>query len=87
MTKKETIYNALGMIEGAVCVSQKNTRNVLMKAINMIKDAVEEDADCECNHDWKFANVFSTGFDESGNTCTLAKYTCELCGKAEFRRT
>ena len=51
MTKKETIYNALGMIEGAVCVSQKNTRDVLMKAIRMIKDAVEEETSCECNRD------------------------------------
>ena len=51
MTKKETIYNALGMIEGAVCVSQKNTREVLMKAIEMIKNAVEEDTECECNHE------------------------------------
>ena len=51
MTKKETIYNALGMIEGAVCVSQKNTRDVLMKAIGMIKSAIEEEASCECSHD------------------------------------
>ena len=51
MTKKETIYNALGMIEGAVCVSQKNTRDVLMKAIQMIKNSVEEETSCECNRD------------------------------------
>lgn len=51
MTKKETIYNALGMIEGAVCVSQKNTRDVLMKAIQMIKDAIKEETICECNRD------------------------------------
>lgn len=51
MTKKETIYNALGMIEGAVCVSQKNTRDVLMKAIQMIKNSIEEDSGYECNHD------------------------------------
>lgn len=47
MTKKETIYNALGMIEGAVCVSQKNTRDVLMKAIEMIKNVIEEEAETE----------------------------------------
>ena len=49
MTNKETIYNALGIIEGAVCVSQKNTREVLMKAIEMIKDAIEEKTGIECN--------------------------------------
>lgn len=43
MTNKEVIYNALGLIEGAVCVSQRNTRDVLMKAIEMIKTAIEED--------------------------------------------
>lgn len=60
MTKKETIYNALGMIEGAVCVSQKNTRDVLMKAIEMIKNAVEEDAECECecDHQWVVKEVY-----------------------------
>lgn len=41
MTDRETIYNALGIIEGAVCVSQKNTREVLMKAVEMIKLAIE----------------------------------------------
>ena len=63
MTKKEVIYNALGMIEGAVCVSQKNTREVLMKAIQMIKNAIEEDIEpvaepkCECNHKWEVKEV------------------------------
>lgn len=51
MTKKEIIYNALGMIEGAICVSQKNTRDVLAKAARMIKGAIEEETICECNRD------------------------------------
>ena len=46
MTKKEIIYNALGLIEGAICVSQKNTREVLTKAVEMIKDVIQED-DCD----------------------------------------
>ena len=43
MTNRETIYNALGIIEGAICVSQKNTREVLMKAVEMIKEAIKEE--------------------------------------------
>ena len=83
MTKKETIYNALGMIEGAVCVSQKNTRDVLMKAIEMIKNAVEEDAEskCGCDHKWEAREVFN--YDD--NNC-LARYVCVNCGETEYRK-
>lgn len=85
MTKKETIYNALGMIEGAVCVSQKNTRDVLMKAIEMIKNAVEEDAECkcECNHEWELVGTFEYTSDRT-NRC--GKYMCRYCGETEFRK-
>lgn len=82
MTKKETIYNALGMIEGAVCVSQKNTRDVLMKAIQMIKDAVEEKADCECEHEWELSPI--EYFNEY-NKKIIKKYICKKCGDTEFR--
>lgn len=83
MTKKETIYNALGMIEGAVCVSQKNTRDVLMKAIQMIKDAIEEETEdeCCCDHQWKADAVF----EYDGNN-RLAKYVCVHCGETEYRK-
>ena len=47
MINKEMIYNALGIIEGAVCITQRNTRDVLMKAIDMIKTAIEEDDNSE----------------------------------------
>lgn len=88
MTKKETIYNALGMIEGAVCVSQKNTRDVLMKAIEMIKNAIEEDAEakCECNHKWEAREVFECATDEFGKPNRCAKYVCAYCGETEFRK-
>ena len=94
MTKKETIYNALGMIEGAVCVSQKNTRDVLMKAIDMIKNAVEEEAEpnvesneehkSDCNHEWKLVEAWDYmsnphEFERHGH------FVCELCGKGEVR--
>lgn len=87
MTKKEIIYNALGMIEGAVCVSQKNTRDVLMKAINMIKNSIEEDTGCECNHDWEAKEIFD-GCDvtDSYNINRYTKYVCKLCGKVDFRK-
>lgn len=86
MTKKETIYNALGMIEGAVCVSQKNTREVLMKAIQMIKDAIEEEAACEYEHEheheWELSpqEYFDVSCDKM-----VKKYICKLCGETEFR--
>ena len=86
MTKKETIYNALGMIEGAVCVSQKNTRDVLMKAIDMIKNAIEEDTSCECNHDWEAKAVFDD-ITDFNIMCRYTKYVCKLCGETEFRKT
>lgn len=83
MTDKETIYNALGMIEGAVCVSQKNTRDVLMKAINMIKDAIEEETNCECkcNHEWELVKTFEYTTDRI-NHC--GEYRCRNCGKIDF---
>lgn len=95
MTKKETIYNALGMIEGAVCVSQKNTRDVLMKAIDMIKNAIEEDAEpvkenhetetkCDCDHEWEFRERYEF-VDSLGNPIRRAKYRCAYCGKFEVR--
>lgn len=89
MTKKETIYNALGMIEGAVCVSQKNTRDVLMKAIEMIKNAVEEDAECECecDHLWIAKEVYECAPDSLGKHRRLVNYVCTHCGKMEFRHT
>ena len=84
MTKKEIIYNALGMIEGAVCVSQKNTRDVLMKAVHMIKDAVEEETDCEvcCDHQWdlKETNEFLNDF---GEIIRCGKFVCRYCGEKE----
>lgn len=86
MTKKETIYNALGMIEGAVCVSQKNTRDVLMKAIQMIKDAIEEETECKCDHKWEAIEVFEYAPDECGKPNRCAKYVCKYCGETEFRK-
>lgn len=85
MTKKETIYNALGIIEGAVCVSQKNTRDVLMKAIDMIKNAIEEEVSCGCNHDWEARWVFDDPTDPN-IVCKYTKYVCKICGKVEFRK-
>ncbi len=82
MTKKETIYNALGMIEGAVCVSQKNTRDVLMKAIEMIKNAIEEETELKCNHKWEAREVFEYTSDR---TKRCVKYVCAYCNAAEFR--
>lgn len=84
MTKKETIYNALGMIEGAVCVSQKNTRDVLMKAIEMIKNAIEEEAACECEHEHEWELSLQEYFDVSSDKM-VKKYICKLCGETEFR--
>ena len=95
MTKKETIYNALGMIEGAVCVSQKNTRDVLMKAIQMIKNAVEEDTEpvkenpetetkCDCDHKWELKE--SWNYDPYGTFNPYGKYVCVYCGKTETRK-
>lgn len=94
MTKKETIYNALGMIEGAVCVSQKNTRDVLMKAIDMIKNAIEEDTEpitetksedkCDCDHKWEFRERYEF-VDSFGKPIRRAKYRCEYCGKFDVR--
>lgn len=88
MTKKETIYNALGMIEGAVCVSQKNTREVLMKAIEMIKNAIEEDADCKpiCNHEWEATGTFEYGVNEASNGYQAMRYVCRLCGATDYRK-
>ena len=92
MTKKETIYNALGIIEGAVCVSQKNTRDVLMKAIEMIKDAIEEEVacedasykniHCECNHEWGLVEYRELA-DPFGSR--RGKFRCMLCGAEEIR--
>lgn len=84
MTNKETIYNALGMIEGAVCVSQKNTREVLMKAIEMIKDAVEEktEYECKCDHEWEAKEVFEYVSDKPKR---CIKYVCAYCNATEFR--
>ena len=88
MTKKETIYNALGMIEGAVCVSQKNTRDVLMKAIEMIKNAVEEETSCECacDHQWEAKEMYQCEPDNDGKPSCLVKYVCVHCGETEYRR-
>lgn len=90
MTKKETIYNALGMIEGAVCVSQKNTREVLMKAIQMIKDSIEEGVEpvaepkCECDHKWEAKEVMQYyDFDSEYKRCI--KYVCSICGAIDVR--
>lgn len=87
MTKKEVIYNALGLIEGAVCVSQKNTREVLMKAINMIKDAVEEEVVLECNHDWRAREVCECMADEFGKPNRYTRYVCLNCGETKFEKT
>ncbi len=87
MTKKETIYNALGMIEGAVCVSQKNTRDVLMKAIDMIKVAIEEEVDCKCNHDWEAKEVLECcNVNDFHDMYRYTKYVCKLCGETELRK-
>ena len=91
MTKKETIYNALGMIEGAVCVSQKNTRDVLMKAIQMIKNAVEEDtepvaeAECDCNHKWKLAESYDYIPNPLDKPIHRGHFVCEYCGVGDVR--
>lgn len=87
MTKKETIYNALGMIEGAVCVSQKNTRDVLMKAIEMIKNAIEEETSVECNHDWRAREVCECMPDDFGKPNRYARYVCVNCGETKFEKT
>lgn len=87
MTKKETIYNALGMIEGAVCVSQKNTRDVLMKAIQMIKDAIEEETGVECNHNWQAREVCECASDEFGKYNRYVRYVCLNCGEVKFEKT
>lgn len=71
MTNKEIIYNALGIIEGAVCVSQKNTRDALMKAIEMIKNAINEDTDCNRGCVTCYANDMGTG--EADNPCWNCK--------------
>ena len=86
MTKKETIYNALGMIEGAVCVSQKNTREVLMKAIEMIKDAVEEKSECGCDHQYETKELYQCEFNNDGTPSCLAKRVCVHCGETEYVR-
>ena len=87
MTKKETIYNALGMIEGAVCVSQKNTRDVLMKAIEMIKNAVEEETSYQCNHDWEAKRVLDCcDANDYNNIYQCTEYVCKLCGEKEYRK-
>lgn len=87
MTKKETIYNALGMIEGAVCVSQKNTREVLMKAIEMIKTAIEEETSCECNHDWEAKRVLECcDVNDYHNMYQCVEHVCKLCGATEYRK-
>lgn len=85
MTKKEIIYNALGMIEGAVCVSQKNTCDVLMKAINAIKDAIEENTECSCNHQWEAKELYE-GYSNEDNPSVFIKYVCVNCGETEFRK-
>ena len=93
MTKKETIYNALGMIEGAVCVSQKNTREALMKAVQMIKNAIEEDVKPECNcnnklscvHEWECKEVFEYVPNDNGIINRRAKFVCRYCGAIEMR--
>lgn len=86
MTKKETIYNALGMIEGAVCVSQKNTRDVLMKAIQMIKNAIEEETSCECNHEHEHEwELSQQEYLDVSSDKMVKKYICKLCGETEFR--
>lgn len=85
MTKKETIYNALGMIEGAVCVSQKNTREVLMNAIEMIKNAIEEDEKYECVHNWGLKEVREYAPDDLGKVNRCGRYVCKHCGETEFR--
>ena len=87
MTKKEIIYNALGMIEGAVCISQKNTREVLMKAIDMIKNAIEEETESECNcnnklscvHEWECKEVFEYPHNDKGIPNRRAMYVCRYC--------
>ena len=92
MTKKETIYNALGMIEGAVCVSQKNTREVLMKAIDMIKEAIEEDTNEEnighkndCEHEWKVKAIYDEQIcDAFEKPRRHYKYVCAYCGETKF---
>lgn len=90
MTKKETIYNALGIIEGAVCVSQKNTRDALMKAIKMIKDAVEEDAEfiaeaeCDCDHKWELVETWEH-MPNPFESVRRGHFVCKLCGKSDVR--
>lgn len=87
MTKKETIYNALGMIEGAVSVSQKNTRDVLMKAIQMIKTAIEEDTECKicCDHKWELKETYNYTPDVFGKSNRRGKFVCRYCGEIDVR--
>ena len=87
MTKKETIYNALGIIEGVVCVSQKNTREVLMKAIDMIRDAIEEktEREDECCHEWVLKEKFAYPPTEDGKQEFRGKFFCRYCGDIDMR--
>lgn len=69
MTNKEIIYNALGIIEGIACMSQRNTRDAFAKAIDMIKNAIEEDNERSC--ETCYANNME--HDEVDNPCWNCK--------------
>ena len=56
-----------------------------MKAIEMIKDAVEEKTECECDHLWVVNEVYEYPADSTGKTHRLANYVCQHCGKSEIR--
>lgn len=70
MTNKETIYNALGIIEGAVCVSQRNTRDTLMKAVDMIKSVIEKDSNCNDDRSCLTCSEFDT-HDGVYHSCSI----------------
>ncbi len=89
MTNKEIIYNALGIIEGLACVSQRNMRDTFIKAVDMIRRAIEESVVVEgndnakeesCEHNWELKetriNPVYGMYD--------CKYICSKCGKEKM---
>lgn len=47
---KETIQRALGIIEGAICISPKTVRAIIATAVEMIDEVLNKEADHEGVH-------------------------------------
>lgn len=75
MNNKETIYNALGVIEGAICVSEKNTRDTLKNAVNKIKTAIENEDEQEQDLYDRISEVCESTEDKEKRISRLA---CEV---------